>query len=114
MRERRTGSAHTEDVAGATGVVEGGGDFLSSVTAGRPDSVALASGDALLGKLEFIIVGDFVDGEEIAPGCEVCCASLARRLVYALRLSFLRAGPGVTALVTAGEKGDSGGTPTGD
>lgn len=113
-KERRRKSAHIEDAAGARGVVEGCGDLLSSVTGGRPESATLASGDALLGKLEFVMVGDFVDGEKIAPGCEVCCASLARRLVYALRLSFLRAGPGVTALITAGEKGEGGGTPTGD
>lgn len=107
-------NAYTEDVDGTAAGTAGGGDLFSSVTGGRLHSVALGSGDALLGKLEVDNVGDFTEGEETAPDCDVCCASLARRLVYALRLSFLRAGPGVTALVTAGEKGDGGATATGD
>jgi hypothetical protein len=105
-------------VEGTVEVTVGGDIGLSSGTCGKLASVPLASGDASLGKLVFVNVGELVDcafgSEGVLPGCDVCCARFASRLVYALRLSFLRAGPGVTALVTAGEKGEGRGIPTGD
>jgi hypothetical protein len=70
------------EVEVATAVIAAGrGDCLFSSTGGRLDSAPLLFGDWLLGKLELVRVGELVDCECVAPGCDVCCANFARLLV---------------------------------